>query len=248
MKVDLDFSYRSYEKILRELINNNYVCSLIGDGETTGKLLYLRHDVDTDFLGVLPLATIEHSLGLKSTWYFLPDCPIYNMCSDNLRRISRRLSEMGHQIGLHIDATQYGSFQEMVDSIESQYAFLSSFLPISRTLSFHKPASWLLNDVTIPNWVNAYQKEYYSDVVYVSDSNRREFWKEERLSRAIDENRLLTLLTHPLWWKKVSLSSTELFEYTCKVLGCDAVGAYLKATCKVYSQLEPHLLVETNDH
>jgi hypothetical protein len=61
MKVDLDFSYLSYEKLLRELIANNYVCSLIGYGETTGKLLYLRHDVDTDFIGVLPLATIEHS-------------------------------------------------------------------------------------------------------------------------------------------------------------------------------------------
>jgi len=136
----------------------------------------------------------------------------------------------------------------MVDAIELQYAFLSSFLPISRTLSFHKPASWLLDDVTIPNWANAYQKKYYLDVVYVSDSNRREFWKEERLSKAIDENRSLTLLTHPLWWKEASLTSTELFGYTCKVLGHDAVGAYLKTTCKVYSQLESHFLVETNDH
>lgn len=246
MKVDLDFSYQSYEKLLRELIANNYVCSLIGDGETIGKLLYLRHDVDTDYLGILPLAAIEHSLGLKSTWYFLPDCPVYNLCSSDLKRIIVQLADMGHHIGLHIDATKYDNFKAMVDSIESYHGFLSSFLPISRTLSFHKPAPWLLEDVTVPNWANAYQKEYYSDVVYVSDSNRREFWREERLAKAVNEDKSLTLLTHPLWWKSISLSPEELFEYTCKVLGHDAVGTYLKETCKIYSGFEAQSNLDNN--
>ncbi len=235
MKIDLDFSYNSYGKLLRDLIANNYECSLIGKSKMARKLLYLRHDVDTDYLSVLPLGTIEHSLGLRSTWYFLPDCPVYNLYSSDLKRIVRSLADMGHQIGLHIDATQYENLEEMTSSIESCYEFLSSFLPISRTLSFHKPASWLLNDVSFPNWVNAYQKEYYSEVIYVSDSNRREFWKEDRLYIAINENKSLTLLTHPLWWKETSLTSEELLEYTCKLLGTDVVGAYLKETCKRYS-------------
>jgi len=235
MRIDLDFSYQSYGKLLRDLIADNYECSLIGETKTAGKLLYLRHDVDTDYLGVLPLAAIEHSLGLRSTWYFLPDCPIYNLYSSDLKRIVRSLADMGHQIGLHIDATQYENLEEMTSSIESYYEFLSSFLPISRTLSFHKPASWLLNDVSILNWVNAYQKAYYSEVIYVSDSNRREFWKEERLYTAINENKSLTLLTHPLWWKEASLTSEQLFEYTCKILGTNVVEAYLKETCKRYS-------------
>lgn len=235
MRIDLGFSYQSYGKLLRDLIAYNYECFLIGETKTVGKLLYLRHDVDTDYLGVLPLAAIEHSLGLRSTWYFLPDCPFYNLYSSALKRIVRSLADMGHQIGLHIDATQYENLEEMTSSIESYYEFLSTFLPISRTLSFHKPASWLLNNVNIPNWVNAYQKAYYSEVIYVSDSNRREFWKEERLYTAINENKSLTLLTHPLWWKEVSLTSEELFEYTCKILGTDVVGAYLKETCKRYS-------------
>lgn len=235
MKVALDFSYQSYGKLLRGLITNNFVCSLIGESKMAGKLLYLRHDVDTDYLGVLLLAAIEHSLGLSSTWYFLPDCPVYNLCSSDLKRIVRSLAEMGHQIGLHIDATQYENLEEMTSFIESYFEFVSSFLPISRTLSFHKPASWLLNNVNIPNWVNAYQKEYYSEVIYISDSNRREFWKEDRLYTAINENKSLTLLTHPLWWKEASLTSEELFEYTCKILGSDVVGVYLKETCKRYS-------------
>ncbi|MBJ2357872.1 hypothetical protein [Sphaerochaeta sp. S2] len=235
MNLDLDFSYQSYEKLLKELIVKKYSNPLIGDVLSPKKLLYLRHDVDTDYIGVIPLATIEHSLGMKSTWYFLPDCPVYNICSNKIQLIIRQLADMGHQIGLHIDATQYENLEEMISFIESYYEFLSSFLPISRTLSFHKPADWLLNDVNIPNWVNAYQKEYYSEVIYVSDSNRREFWKEVRLYTAINENKSLTLLTHPLWWKEASLTSEELFEYTCKILGTNVVEAYLKETCKRYS-------------
>ena len=235
MRIDLDFSYQSYGKLLRDLIANNYECSLIGESKMAGKLLYLRHDVDTDYLGVLPFATIEHSLGLRSTWYFLPDCPVYNMCSSKIKLIIRKLADMGHQIGLHIDATQYTDLEDMIESTESYHVLLSSSLPVSRTLSFHKPASWLLNDISIPDWINAYQKEYYSDVVYVSDSNRREFWKEDRLYTAISENKSLTLLTHPLWWKQTSLTAEELFRYACDILGADEVGAYLKETCKRYS-------------
>jgi hypothetical protein len=234
--MDLDFSYQSYEKLLKELIANNYACSLIGDGGMLGKLLYLRHDVDTDCLGILPLAAVEHSLGLKSTWYFLPDCPVYNLCSNDLKRIIRQLAEMDHRIGLHIDATQYENFQEMVDSIESYHAFLSCFLPISRTLSFHKPAPWLLDDITVPNWANAYQKEYYSEIIYVSDSNRREFWKEERLFRAIDENKSLTLLTHPLWWKEDEMKESEIRNYVSEQIGKNKAISYLESNIKLYSK------------
>lgn len=233
--MNLDFSYHSYEILLKELIKNSYSCSLIGNTLKPGKLLYLRHDVDTDCLGILPIATIEHSLGLQSTWYFLPDCPIYNICSNSVKSIILQLADMGHQVGLHVDATQYDTFEEMIDSLESYHSFLSAHLPISKTLSFHKPASWLLEDVTISDWISAYQKEYYSDVVYVSDSNRREFWREERLYRAIEDNTSLTLLTHPLWWKDMSLTSEDLLEYSCNVLGHDAVRLYLKDTCKIYS-------------
>jgi len=213
---------------------NDYTSFLIGDSREAEKKLYLRHDIDTDYFGVLPLAEIEHSLDLVSTWYFLPDCPVYNLSSKELMDIITKIHSLGHLVGLHVDASQFRNFEEMTETIEKQYTYFSSFLPISRTLSFHKPAPWLLNDVSISNWINAYQKEYYSEVIYVSDSNRREFWNEDRLFRSIDENKSLTLLTHPLWWKETSYTSEELFEYACKVLGHDVVGAYLKSTCKRY--------------
>lgn len=236
----MDFSYQSYRTLLQGLLYNNYSIRLIGTTDSsTEKNLYLRHDVDTDYLGVLPLARIEFELGMKSTWYFLPDCPVYNLCSKQIKQIITELHTMGHQVGLHIDATRYTNQTEMIASVNEYYVFFSKFLPISKTLSFHKPAPWLLNDVFIPEWVNAYQKEFYSNVVYVSDSNRREFWNEDRLSMAIKDQRSLTLLTHPLWWKETSLDSEEVFNYCCKILGEGQVSSYLIDTCKRYSNRDP---------
>lgn len=231
----MDFSYQSYRLLLQGLIQENYITQLIGNVDSAKKKLYLRHDVDTDYLGVLPLASIEHELGMISTWYFLPDCPVYNCCSKPLEEIIVELHRMGHQVGLHIDATRYENLSELVSSIEKYFYFFGKFLPISKTLSFHKPAPWLLNDVSIPGWVNAYQKEFYSDVVYVSDSNRREFWNEDRLSRAIKDQKSLTLLTHPLWWKERSLDSDAVFELSCKRLGENQISSYLVETCKRYA-------------
>lgn len=236
MIMNLDFSYKSYEKLLRELIANDYMSFLIGENGEAVKKLYLRHDVDTDYLGVIPLAEIENSLGLASTWYFLPDCPVYNMCSKNLIDIIEKICFLGHQVGLHVDASQFKDFKQMTEAIEKQFTFFSSFLPISKTFSFHKPAPWLLNNVCIPTWINAYQKEYYSEVMYVSDSNRREFWKEDRLYTAIDENKSLTLLTHPLWWKEESMNQESIESYVVNKIGSLESQNYLAQTCKIYGR------------
>ena len=218
MNFNLDFSYVSYEFLLDTLKKTGYIARLIGDS-VEGKQLYLRHDVDTDYLGVLPLATIEHSLGMQSTWYFLPDCPVYNLFSAEVKNIIHKLDSMGHQLGLHIDASVYKDVDELKEALEYYFKTFSKILPFSKIFSFHRPAEWLLNDIAIYiyGWVNAYQKEFYSDVIYVSDSNRREFWKENRLSSAIEKNKSLTLLTHPLWWKEISYSSEEILIIAVKL-------------------------------
>ena len=236
---NLDFSYSSYRLLLQTFLTHGYEPRLIGETTTENeKVLYLRHDVDVDYLGVLPLAKIEHSLGIKSTWYFLPDCPIYNLCSSELKNILSTLHEQDHQIGLHVDATLYSNLEQMIETINVQYDFFSSFLPISRTLSFHRPASWLLDDVKIAGWTNAYQKEFFADVVYVSDSNRREFWKEDRLQIALKGDKALTVLTHPLWWKNSHSTEEAIAHYAKNNLGEASVTKLLEETCRIYKKNE----------
>ena len=231
----LNFSFESYEMLLAHLNGLGYQSLLIGEAKRNEKILYLRHDVDVDFLTVMDLAQIESDLGMQSTWYFLPNCPIYNLLSDTLLDIAQELNVLGHQIGLHIDASLYENVQAVENDLNRLFDFYSSYIPINKTFSFHRPASWALNDISIEGWVNAYQREYYSDVMYVSDSNRREFWKEDRISRAISDEMSLTLLTHPLWWKENSYSKDKISEFVYAKLGSEVAISYLADTCNLYS-------------
>jgi hypothetical protein len=234
----MDFTYNEYDGLMQYFLNNGYKPVLIGKEKKDShkRTIFFRHDVDIDYLGVLPIANIEQQLGVFSTWYFLPNCSVYNLLCHELESIIIKLYSMGHQIGLHIDASQYESVENLKTDIEKIYTFFSTRLPLSKTLSFHRPASWLLNDIVINGWVNAYEKTYYSDVVYVSDSNRREFMDENRLSKAVSEGKSLTLLTHPLWWHEQSEDSDETFSKACRYLGCDRIHNYIAKTSKRYTE------------
>ena len=230
----MNFSYASYAELLLKLKGLNYQSLNIGERSSNGKVLYLRHDVDIDWKGVAFLSSIETKIGFKSTWYFLTDSPVYNLFFSEIENLISALVFGGHEVGFHIDATRYGSLTELEDDINRLYEFFSKRLPISKNLSFHKPADWLLQGIHIDGWINAYEAPYYSDVVYVSDSNRREFWKENRLPSALDSEKSLTLLTHPLWWHSESLGATETFDFACNSLGLLQVHNTLSSTAKLY--------------
>ncbi|WP_422479455.1 hypothetical protein [Pleomorphochaeta sp. DL1XJH-081] len=231
----MEFSYNQYHEILKMLMENKYVPQAIGIFQENKKVLFLRHDVDIDYHGVLPMARIENELQITSTWYFLPDCPVYNLCSDPIKDIIKQLSEWEHTIGLHIDASQYSSFEDLADGLNRYFDFFSKVLPLSKTFSFHKPAKGLLANLHVQGWVNAYADEYFSNVVYVSDSNRRKFFYEDRLKNAITNNNPITLLTHPLWWHEEIADPEKTYELACEKIGSRAVGEYLSKTCKLYS-------------
>ena len=184
-----DFSYQSYGRLLDAVKDAGYKFSFILDDDTASAetpTMYLRHDVDTDYLGCLPLAQIESSKGIRSTWYFLFTSDVYSILSPEIISIMKKLIELGHVVGLHVDATLYTSLESMERECNHIFDLLSSQVSLSKTLSFHKPAQWLLDQaISVPGWTNAYSDKFYAHCIYVSDSNRREFWKEDRLARIL---------------------------------------------------------------
>ena len=95
-------------------------------------------------------------------------------------------------------------------------------------------------------WVNAYSERYYGfsdNIAYVSDSNRREFWNEERMGNAIANGRNLTLLTHPVWWHHSALSSDETFVYLSETAGSRHAALYFAATAKRYADKCPEEII-----
>lgn len=247
----MEFTYDSYRMLLSSLKTSGYECRKF-DAETalggaTRRIVRLRHDVDIDVLGVDAMASSEEESGFYSTWFFLFDSPLYNIYSAEMMDIVARLTSNGHTVGLHVDAARYTSFEQMQNAINSSFnnfnlIALACGYPgnmVSKVFSFHRPAQWLLNqNVVIDGWVNAYRDDFFGfseKVVYISDSNRREFWKEDRLPFALENGRTITLLTHPSWWHNSSLDSDETFEYLTKSLGSERVGQIVSATAKRYA-------------
>jgi hypothetical protein len=60
----------------------------------------LRHDVEERFAAALDMAEVEHSHGVRSTYFVLHTAPYYGR---SLLPGLRRLQELGHEVGWHND-------------------------------------------------------------------------------------------------------------------------------------------------
>ena len=70
-------------------------------------------------------------------------------------------------------------------------------------VSMHRPSKWLLNnDLKLNKYVNTYEKRFFKDFKYLSDSRRQ--WREGCICNKIDVNKYdkLHILIHPFWWVK----------------------------------------------
>ncbi|MDD3245956.1 MAG: hypothetical protein PHF18_03700 [Methanosarcina sp.] len=94
-----DFTLTKYESLLQAIKKTNYSTCSVDDflKNKPGKCIILRHDVDRAINRNLAMAELEHSYGIKSTYYFRhieetfkPD-------------IILQMAEMGHEIGFHYE-------------------------------------------------------------------------------------------------------------------------------------------------
>lgn len=209
----MDFSYRNYKDILKKLIEENYYFSFF-DEVIDKKKVYLRHDVDLDIKGAYNLALIESELGVKSTWFVMPNNRLYNLLDLDVINLLNEMVKMGHKIGLHIDASNVNSKEDLEDKLCSFYRFYSNYFELEKVFSFHIPNKELFdNDVKINGFINTYEAKFFHDIVYVSDSNRREFLSEDRFLYAINNNLNIQLLTHPVWWNEENILKDGIKEY-----------------------------------
>ena len=86
--LDLGYEARSYES-----------------AELEKRHLILRHDIDMSLDAALPIAEIESSLGLRAHYFVLVRTEMYNLFSAQADRVLRELAALGHEIGLHFDAS-----------------------------------------------------------------------------------------------------------------------------------------------
>ena len=157
----------------------------------------------------LPIAEIEHALGLKAHYFVLVRTEMYNLFSAHARDALRRLADLGHEIGLHLDASFYNNDPlALQQAAETECTVLEAATgnPV-RTISFHRPAKHLLGYADpLAGRVHAYQPRFFAEMGYCSDS--RGAWQNGHPleNAAVREGRGLQLLTHPIWWTGVASS------------------------------------------
>jgi len=101
------YSLKKLEEIYIELLEKGASFHLMKDLKRTKRGIILRHDLDTEMDSALPVAQMEHGLGIKSSYFFLVTSRFYNLYCDHCRKILHEILSLGHEVGLHFDASIY---------------------------------------------------------------------------------------------------------------------------------------------
>lgn len=202
---DADFTMQSYRTLIL-LAKRNYEFSFYGDIPRKRKFVLWRHDCDISLNRAYSLAKIESELGVFATYFVNPHCEFYNIFEKSQVNIVLDILNMGHQIGLHFDASFYDKCDEAslnrdvaagAALLEGLYGFKPS------AFSFHNPESMHLacEAEYYGGLVNCYSKRFKEQVPYCSDSNG--YWRFRSLHEVLSDasDPCLQVLTHPDWWQ-----------------------------------------------
>jgi hypothetical protein len=198
------FTLAGYEALIGELLVRGYQVRGYDNVDREKPDLILRHDLDMSLDAALPIAEIERGLNAKSHFFVLIRTEMYNIFSTRAVCAIRHLQSLGHEIGLHLDASFYG---DAVSSLEAGVRTECDVLeqvtgtPI-RIISFHRPAKSLLGYAgTLAGRPHAYEPRFFSEIGYCSDSRNDWHFGHPLSHPAVREQRALQLLTHPIWWQ-----------------------------------------------
>ena len=166
------------------------------------RYILLRHDIDFAPSYSLQMAELEHSVGIKSTFFVLVDGQFYDPLETNIVRQLRQIHSLGHEIGLHF-AVSSAIDSDIGKEVAFRLEILSSIVGAKvRSFSQHDPVNAGFASVTLPdghyNCVDVSQVIRDNDLLYVSDSAM--MWRTYTFDTALDQDRNLCLLAHPHSW------------------------------------------------
>lgn len=199
----MNFTYTAYEEMLALLKKNNYKICNYKNYQQYKRCVILRHDVDFSLEAALRFAKLEYKNGVQSTYFILLSTSFYNIFDKNSNKIIHDINSMGHDIGLHFDESRYPieNSEHLKYYVKKEISIISNGLDMeTRSVSMHRPSKWVLeSDVRFDKVINAYNKEFFNDFKYLSDS--RMFWRED-VHQVIKSNShvRLHILTHPIWY------------------------------------------------
>ena len=175
------------------------------------KSCILRHDIDVRPKLALEMAKLEHKLGVNSTFFFMVRSPFYNLFSRANDNIVRQIIDMGHCIGLHYDEGYYSKNISLQELVDSEILMLEkNFDTRINVVSFHQPSKKIIDNSIGIKQINTYDKSYFRDIKYVSDSNM--IFKDDIIDIITSGvYPKIQVLIHPIWWMACGNDTEEKF-------------------------------------
>lgn len=216
----MQFTYKSYEKLISLLRDKRYEFSDYRNWKMKDRTVILRHDIDYSLDKAVALAELECRLGISSTYFVLLTSEFYNILSkDNLSKISQ-IYRLGHDIGLHFDEVNY-SEEYYKDHGGTRNVILEEVNLLKQitgidvdSVSMHRPSKKTLeSNIDLGTVINSYGQQFFQDFKYVSDSRRR--WRED-VEAIVNSGKYtkLHILTHAFWYNETEKDlRTSLLEF-----------------------------------
>jgi acetyltransferase-like isoleucine patch superfamily enzyme len=200
------YSKDHYRALLQSALDQSYqFISFFEEPSANGKSIYLRHDVDASLKMALEMAEINHSLGIRATFFVLLRSQIYNLFSYRAREFVNRIHDLGQDIGFHCELPP--NFQidstEIVKLVKTEYETVRTQYPFVQPIfSWHNTTPQIIEwsrKHDVPGMVNTYHPRFIDDILYRSDSLGRH--TPEQFEGFLRDNPpLMQLLFHPEIW------------------------------------------------
>jgi hypothetical protein len=226
-----DFTRANYRR-LTEMAMARYRLVPVFEWDQAGTVAVWRHDVDLSPQAALSMGRVEAILGVRSTYYFNLRSDFYHVLEAAVASIVKELAQLGHEIGLHLDARTYDvpDADALAHVLHREANVFSSMLGIDvRSFSFHNPdaSTQAYTASTYGGLVNAYGGDLMSTHPYCSDSNG--YWRFTPLEAFLSLGHpAVYVLTHPGWWQNEPMAPRN------RVVRC--VEGRAAATLRLYDE------------
>jgi hypothetical protein len=220
------FSPELYEEILEKAKHLGYKFPVVSElkkgAASHGRFLLLRHDIDASPRYALRMAQLEHSMGVRSSYYVLLHSLYYNPAASPHWDALREIVSLGFEVGLHYETDFFEN--RGIDPLQGVLQDAAALENILQTpivsVSQHRPASSTFLQQLNEHYVDAYNHDLMHNVRYISDSGFK--WRGETLLDLLGNEERIHALLHPVTW-------------TFKEL--DMAGTYRKASQEITEEI-----------
>lgn len=209
-----DFSYNHYFEVL-DYAKKEYHIGSIKDYmklKKEKKIILLRHDVDVSVEKALILAKLEKEKKIISTYYFLLQSPNYNALDSKTSSLIKKISECGHEIGLHYDSNLAKNKQELLKqiSIMSELLEMITGKKIFSVAQHNITISPVMDATSSKKFLDARNPLILKSLSYISDSVQN--WRSGCMCNHVGVVDKLQILTHPIWWNEKSTLRNDILK------------------------------------